>query len=91
MSSKTKSISNDYSRLLHFLKTSKKNKNGSLQRKTVNHPMISKNFFDEYHQNSPLVNDDEIGDVDISDIELGMSLYSKSVLIIYNTEGKLFY
>ena len=61
-----------------FLKTSKKkNKNDSLQRKTVNSPVISNSFFDESHQNSSLVNDDEIGDVDISDIELGMSLYSK--------------
>ena len=73
MASKTNCASNDYSRLLYFLKTSKKNKDGSLKRKPLlSHPVISNKTSEESHQNFPLMDDEEIGDVDLSDIELGM-------------------
>lgn len=81
MASKNNLISADYSRLLNFLKSSKKNKNSSLPRKSLNPPAISQSF-SETSSHSSSASDDEIGDVDISDIEIGLySIYKVLISI----------
>lgn len=73
MASKTNSISNDYSSLLHLLKASKRNKTSHPKKKPEGHSVISKSDKSRLSSSSSLI-DDEIGDVDISDIEMGLQI-----------------